>query len=325
MRCFHSNVRSLILLCAVAVTVPRQLAAANPAADDLAQGKVDEAIASLEKTISASPNDAASYTLLCRAYYAVENWDRAVTACEKAVSLEPNNSMYHLWLGRAYGEKADHSGVFSAMSLAKKVHTEFETAIKLDPHNLEARSDVSEFYVEAPGMVGGGIDKAEAQAQALEKVSPAKAHWIRGRIAEKKKDQATAEKEYRAAIQAHDSAETWLDLASFYRRNSRWDAMEDAINHAVSGKVDRPEVLVEAAETLLRAGRNLPKAAGLVRQYSNSGHLVEEAPAFKAHFVLGSILEKQGDEKGAAQEYSAALSLAREFSRAQKALDRVSH
>ena len=53
--------------------------------------------------------------------------------------------------------------------------------------------------------------------------------------------------------------------------------------------------------------------------------MVEEAPAFKAHFVLGSILEKQGDKKGAAQEYSAALALAKGYSPAQKALDRVNH
>jgi len=319
-----SKLRSLVLLCAFAMPTS-SLIAADEAGSLLASGHADQAIASLEKTVSASANDAASYNLLCRAYYSVENWDRGVAACEKAVSLAPNNSMYHLWMGRAYGEKADHAGMFSAMSLAKKVHIEFETAIKLDSNNLEARGDASEFYVQAPGMVGGGIDKAEAQAQALEKTNPAKAHWIRGRIAEKKKDTDLAEKEYRAAIQAHDGSDTWLDLASFYRRNSRWDAMEDAINHATSGKVDPPEVLMEAGETLLRAGRNLPKAAELVRQYLNSGHLVEQAPAFKAHFVLGSIREKQGDKKGAAQEYSAALALAKGYSPAQKALDRVNH
>ena len=99
--------------------------------------------------------------------------------------------------------------------------------------------------------------------------------------------------------------------------------MEDAINHAVAGKIDPPEALMEAGETLVRTGRNLPKAVELLRRYLDSGHLVEEAPAFKAHYQLGTALEKQGDKKGAAQEYSAALSMAKNFSKAKEALDRV--
>ncbi|HEY2393814.1 MAG TPA: tetratricopeptide repeat protein [Candidatus Angelobacter sp.] len=298
-------------------------AASPPAADLLASGRIDESIAILQKAVTDSPTDAASFNLLCRAYYSFGSWDQGISACEKAVALEPNNSMYHLWLGRTYGEKADNSNVFSAASLAKKTRVEFETAVKLNPENVEARSDLSEFYVEAPGMMGGGSDKAEAQAQALEKLFPAKAHWIRARIAEKKKDYPTAEKEYHEAIQSNDNSATWLDLASYYRHRDRLPEMEDAINHAVSGKIDPPEALFEAAETLIRTGRNFTKANELLRKYLDSGHTVEEAPAFKAHYQLGIVLEKQGDKKGAAQEYSAALAMAKGFSRAKEALDRV--
>lgn len=308
--------------------LPFVLVAAALAADDpsdlLAQGRVDEATSALENKIKNSPNDAAAQNLLCRAYYAVGNWDRSVAACEKAVALESNNSMYHLWLGRAYGQKADNASIFSAPGLAKKARVEFEAAVNLDSKNVEARSDLSEFYFEAPGMVGGGKDKAELQAQALEKLSPAKAHWVRAHIAEKNKDFDVAEKEYRAAIEAsHDNSAAWLDLASFYRRRNRYDDMEKAINHAVSGKADPPEVLVDAADSLLRSGRNFSLAAQLLRRYLSSSTKVEEAPAFKAHYLLGSLLEKQGDKKNAAQEYSASLALARNYSRAQEALNRV--
>ena len=146
------------------------------------------------------------------------DWDRGISACEKAVALDPNNSRYHLWLGRIYGEKADGSSFFSAASLAGKVRNEFEAAVRLDPNNVDARSDLGEFYLEAPGIVGGGRDKAEAQTQALAALDPAKADYLKGRMAEKKKDLATAEKEYRAAIEAsHGSALTWFNLALFFR------------------------------------------------------------------------------------------------------------
>src|SRR5690242_9598545 len=278
----------------------------------LAAGRADDAITNLRSKISTSPNDSEAYNLLCRAYFSMGDWDRGISACERAVSIAPNNSRYHMWLGRIYGEKADGVIFFKAASLAGKVRDEFEAAVRLDPNNVDARSDLGEFYLEAPGIVGGGHDKAEAQAQALATLDPAKAHYLNGRLAEKKKDLETAEKEYRAAIEAsHGSALTWFNLALFYRHQQRWDDMEAAINHAVSAQMDRPEILMESGEILLRSGRNFPSAVQFLRRYLALNSKVEEAPAFKAHYLLGTALEKQGDKQAAAQEYRAALSLAK--------------
>jgi cytochrome c-type biogenesis protein CcmH/NrfG len=290
----------------------------------LAEGRVDEAIASLQRRISSAPKDAESYNLLCRAYLTLGDWDNGISACEKAVSLDPENAQYHLWLGRIYGEKADHSGFWSAAGMAKKVRNEFETAVRLNPNSAEARTDLAEFYLEAPGIVGGGRDKAEAQAQKLTTMDPVKAGWVEGRLAEKKKDLVSAENEYRAAIEAsHGAGLAWLNLAFFYRHTGRLDAMEDAIRHASSAPMDQPEVLMESAEMLLRSKRDLPQATQLLRRYLSSTPTVEAAPAFKAHYLLGTALEQQGDKSAAAREYRASLSLAKSFALAQNALDRV--
>ena len=313
-----------ILAVALLAALPKIAGAADNAPALLAGGRIDDAMTTLRAELNQAPNDPQVHNLLCRAYFAVEDWDRAMAACEKAVALAPNNSGYHLWLGRTYGEKADASSFFTAAGLAKKVRNEFERAVELDPNDVDARTDLAEFYLEAPGIVGGGQDKARAQAAKLATLDSAKAHWINGRIAEKKKDLATAEQEYRAAIQADGgSADTWLNLASFYRHTGRLDEMETAINHASSAPAKEPVVLMDAAETLVRAGRNFPGAIQLLRQYLASSSTVEEAPTFKAHYLLGTILEKQGDKRAAAQEYSAALTLAKNFSRAQEALNRV--
>jgi cytochrome c-type biogenesis protein CcmH/NrfG len=317
------KMRSLILV--LALSSAAALAAADESAPALlAAGRADDAITTLHTKLNSSPNDAEAYNLLCRAYFSMGDWDRGISACEKAVALAPNNSRYHMWLGRIYGEKADGSNFFSAASLAGKVRNEFEAAVRLDPNNVDARSDLGEFYLEAPGIVGGGRDKAEAQTQALAALDPAKADYLKGRIAEKKKDLVTAEKEYRAAIEAsHGSALTWFNLGLFFRHQQRWNDMEDAIQHAVSAQVDRPEIIMESGEVLLRSGRNVPAAVQYLRRYLALNSKVEEAPAFKAHYLLGTALEKQGDRQGAAQEYRAALSLAKNFSRAQEALDRL--
>ena len=87
-------------------------------------------------------------------------WDAGIPSCEKAVALDPNDGLYHLWLGRIYGEKADRAGFLKAAGLAGKVRTEFERAVELSPNSWEARTDLAEFYLEAPGIVGGSKDEA---------------------------------------------------------------------------------------------------------------------------------------------------------------------
>jgi cytochrome c-type biogenesis protein CcmH/NrfG len=288
----------------------------------LAQGRVDDAVTSLESRINSAPNDAKSYNLLCRAYLALDNWDRGIPACQAAVSLEPGNSDYHLWLGRIYGAKASHSNFLSAIGLAKKVRNEFETAVRLDPGNLEARADLAEFYVEAPGIVGGGKDKAEVQARELVPLNPREADLIRARIAEKNKDLPLAENYYRGAIDASNGKPgVWFSLAQFYRRTGQIDKMQDAVQHAVSAQNNR-HILMPAAEVLSHSNRDVPSAIVLLRRYL-SGTTVEDAPAFKAHYLLGTLLEQEGEKGSAAEEYRASLALAKDFKQARTALDRL--
>lgn len=298
--------------------------AADSPADLLTAGRVDDAISALNGTLSHAPDDAESHHLLCRAYYALGQWDRAISACEKAIALDQNNAEFHLWLGRTYGEKADVVNFLSAASLAKKTRAEFERAVGLDPFSVAARVDLAEFYLEAPGIVGGGHDKARAQAEALTKLSPPSAHWVTGRIAEKDKDGVVAEREYRAMIDSSKgSAWSWLSLGLYYRHNNRFDEMEAALRHVLDAPIDRPEALVDAASTLYKTNRDLPLAAELVRRYLKSTPS-DQAPLFKAHFLLGNILAKQGDKQQATEQYRETLALVKNFGPARDALSRLS-
>jgi tetratricopeptide (TPR) repeat protein len=314
--------RALLVLLTLLVSASASMA--DSAKEMLAAGRVDEAIAELNGRLSLAP-DANSSNLLCRAYFALEDWERAESSCRKAVALDPNNGGFHLWLGRVYGEKADRANFVTAARLAGKVREEFERAVRLSPNDVDARLDLAEFYAEAPTIVGGGEQKARAQAQSIAALNPAREHWVYARIAEEKKDAATAEREYRQYIDlSHGDAEAWLNLALFLRRQKRFDEMEQAIVKLSQAPMPKPDVLVEAAGILYSAGRSYPFAAELLHRYLNAGP-VEAAPAFKAHYLLGELLEKQGDKAGAAQEYRASLALARNFGTAQQALNRVAH
>jgi tetratricopeptide (TPR) repeat protein len=302
------------------------LAAADPTAGKLlADGRVDEAIPLLQGRINRTAHDAESYNLLCRAYFMLGKWDPGIAACENAVSLDPNNSDYHSWLGRVYGEKADHSNFVTAARIAGKVRNEFETAVRLAPKSVDARADLADFYLEAPGVVGGGKEKAEAQAQEIAKTEPSQAYRVKARIAEKNKDYVAAENAYRMAIQlSRGKAGAWLNLARFSWHAGRLDEMEDAMRHATAPEMNRPDLLMDAAEILIKTGRD-SEAIQLLRRYLSSGATSEDAPAFKAHYLLGTVLERNGDRQTAADQYRASLSLAKEFSPAQDALNRLQH
>jgi len=317
--------RSQLWAAALFVCLLIEPASAAPSPSELlAAGRVDDALHTLQQQIQRSATDAESYNLLCRAYFMLEDWDRGIAACERARDLDPQNSLYYLWLGRIYGEKADHAGFWSAAGLARKTRNAFERAVELDPKSWEARTDLAEFYLEAPGIVGGGKDKARAQADAIMPLNPGMAHWVLGRIAERNKDAASAEREYRAAVVAsHSGSRAWLDLAGFLRRTNRFDEMEQALRNLESSPLDHPPSLMDGASMLLRTGRDLHLAVRLLRRYLSSP--VEEGPAFKEHDLLGQLLEKQGDRQAAAEEYRAALALAGNYTRAREDLKRVDH
>jgi tetratricopeptide (TPR) repeat protein len=301
------------------------LTAANAA---LQAGRADEAASMLNDALKANAKDAEANNLLCRVEYATQHFDQAATHCEKAVSFEPNNARYHLWLGRAIGERAEHASFMSAFSLAKKAREQFEKAVQLDPHDAEALSDVGEFYKEAPGVVGGGTDKANDIAGKLEAVDPVRAHLLRGAIAEKAKDLTTAEREFKAAASGNHAAVAWMELASFYRRHERWSEMEAAVKSGENAAArDKREAvaLFNGASTLARVNRQPDVAIKLYEEYLASPGKTEEAPAFDALTRLARLRKQTGDQAGAERERSAALALAHDYKPAQEALQDSKH
>jgi tetratricopeptide (TPR) repeat protein len=289
----------------------RSVELTDPIRTALDRGRADEALEQLDKVLAQNASDAEAHNLRCRVFYQERRWDDAIPECRLAVSLEPSNSTYHLWLGRAIGEKADRVSFVQAFKMARQVRSEFETAVKLAPQDVEALSDLAQFDIEAPAIVGGGTDKAEKIAQQLLTLAPDHGHEIKARIAEGKKDYETAENEFKAAIAASASpSRAWMDLASFYRRRHRWDDMIAAARSGAALDKDHGVALVDGASILMHADKEPELATQWMRQYLASSSQAEEAPAFAVHVQLGQLLKQMGDESGASQEYAAARALA---------------
>lgn len=297
--------------------------AETAAAELLNSGRADDATRMLTDVVKENPQNAEAYNLLCRVYYAVEDWGNAVRNGERATQLQTDNSGFHLWLGRAYGSKADDSSGFSAMSLARKTVAEFQRAVRLNPSDARAVQDLAEYYVEAPGIVGGGKDKARALADQVAGSNPMLAHLIRASILNKDKKLLEAESEYKEAIASSGKSPTAiLELARFYKWTGRKDEVQTTVATAMASEKRRPIDLFTGAELLVDAGRNYPGAIQLLKTYLGS-KMVEDGPAFRAHFLIGLMSERTGDRSNAVAEYKAALALASDYRLAKNGLKRL--
>lgn len=298
---------------------------ASAAASDIPKAGIGQADAALQAgeadrallLLGSIPTSAEAHNLRCRVYFMEEKWDDAANECDAAVRMDAQNANNHLWLGRALGEKADAAPFYSAYGLAKRARVEFELATSLDPRNGEALTDLGEFYTSAPGVVGGGNDKAQALVSQLEKVDPARAHVLLGRIAESRKDWGTAEHEYHLATATSEHpAFAWMTLASFLRKRERWDDMQAAVESgykAAQRDHHAGVALYNGASILVRGKRNLPVAAKMLEEYIADYPKSEEAPAFAAHTRLARLKAQLGDKNAAWEERAAALKLAHDY------------
>jgi tetratricopeptide (TPR) repeat protein len=286
----------------------------------LQQGRMEEATAMLHETLAAQPADALAHQLLCRVFYAQEIADNAIHECELAASNDPSNSNTQMWLGRAYGLKASRANPFAALGLAKKVHKAFERAIELDSDNVYAMNDLGEYYVAAPGIVGGGLDKAECLAAAMQSQFPSQSHRLSALIAEKRKDLPTAEAEFKSAVAAGRTPEAYVDLGHFYHRQNQPDKALAALQAGMEADRRWDAALVDAASILSAAHLSPQLAESLLREYLSSPAKSDDAPAFKVHLQLGDLLAQRGDLAGAHREYAAALALAPNYAPAHKAM-----
>jgi tetratricopeptide (TPR) repeat protein len=293
---------------------PQALSQINQA---LQAGEADRALGILSSLPGGGSNSADALNLECRVRYILQQWDTAVQRCEQAVALNGQNAAYHLWLARALGEKADRASFMTAFSLAKRVRSEFEAAVQLSPRNVEMLASLGDFYQQAPGIVGGGLDKAEGIVARLDAVDQGRAHLLRSRIAESRKDYVTEEQELKQAIasSAHP-ADIWTNLASFYRKRERWQDIDGAIKGCVAAVArDRQSAyaLYDGAGVLIESHRDPTTAAKLLEDYLASSFKTEEAPAIEAHVRLAKMKKQLGDITTAQREKAAALQLAHDY------------
>ncbi|MEO8028469.1 MAG: tetratricopeptide repeat protein [Bryobacteraceae bacterium] len=230
------------------------------------------------------------WSLIGQSYFMDGEYKKATEAFDKAVMAEPNNSEYVHWLGRAYGRRAEMASPFTALGHASKTRQLFERAVVLDPHNGEALNDLFDYYLNAPGFLGGGSGKAEQLIQKIEKVDPAEGQYARAQLAEKQKDFTKAEVYFRKAIElAPKQVGRLLDLGKFLAMRGRLTEADSAFQQAAHIAPEDPRVMFTRAEVLIKANQNLEEAKKLLRQYLRCRLSPDDPPREKAQELLKKI------------------------------------
>jgi Flp pilus assembly protein TadD len=243
------------------------------------------------EVLQAIPNkDGAVYELMGRNYYGQGEFKKATEVLEKALALQPGNSDFSLWLGRAYGRRAETSSMITAPGLANKARQFFEKATQLNPENLEAQSDLFEYYLEAPGFLGGGSDKASAAATRIARISPAEGHWAQAKLAEKRKEFSKAEEQLRRAFEvAPHQIGRLIDLAHLFTKQGRYDEADLSLAKAEQIAPDSPRLLFAKADIYIQSKRNLNVARELLKRYLSITLSPEDPPRAAAEKLLKQV------------------------------------
>jgi len=284
-----------------------------------------KAVLELQTAAAKEPQNGDIQLLLTKSYLEMQERDAAINSAEKAVAIDPKSSVYHEWLGRAYGEKADHASMFSAPGLARKTHREFEIAVQLDEKNFAARQALIEFDCAAPGMVGGGEEKAKPEIEKLQSMDATEWHYALGNCRRQKKDFVDADAEFQLALESHPkSAELIYDIGDYAVRRSQAERLIEVAELGAKVAPSDPRGMFYRAVGLILKNEKQEETERLLREYLQKAPKRSGYPRYAvAHEWLGRSYENRGDKESAKNEYQAALQLDPKNKSARESLKRV--
>jgi len=252
--------------------------------------------------------------------------EAAVKAGEKAVESYPDDARLWVWLGRAYGRRALEANLLARAGWAGKTRDAWEKAVELDPNNLDARFDLIQYYLQAPAMLGGGVDKAKAQAEAITQMNAAHGKIALGSIAMTQKDKAGAEAAWREAIGlAPTDPRARNAWSSFLSREERWDELLAFWNEQAAAYPDESIVQFQLGRASAVSGRNLEQGLAAFDRFLTMPKPAEDLLVNgAAEWRRGQVLEKLGRTDDALAAYQAAVDANSMLPDAKKDLERLS-
>lgn len=152
---------------------------------------------SATQRIAAQPGDLDAHAALIRAALATSDAGArrpALRQAQSCVERLPDAAVCHYGVGALLGAQALEEGMVKAALNAGRIRDAFIRAVELDPMLYAAQSGLVQFYLVAPGLIGGSVSKAAEVAHAASARLPEHAKLLQAQVAVQRKDLAEAER-----------------------------------------------------------------------------------------------------------------------------------
>jgi tetratricopeptide (TPR) repeat protein len=275
----------------------------------------------LARTAAADPKTAVDEM---RARVRGGNFDEAIAIGEREVRISPRDSSVWLALGEAYGSKARNASVFSQLGLAKKCKAAFEHAVETDPKNVDAHDDLFHFYIQAPGIAGGSVALARAEAGQILRLDASRGHAALAALAANEKNDAAAEAEFKQAIAADRSNfAARIGLGSLWNESKRFGEAKQMWRGLLADSELEMPSRYQLARTCLLSGTDLEEGVAQLKAYLGKTPRPEQPTWADADWRLGLLYEKLGRKTEAIAAWKEALRINPGHEHAKKELKRV--
>lgn len=234
----------------------------------------------------------------------------AVAAFEKARDVAPTDGVVLLWLGRAYGSDAQRVFVARQAIVARRARDAFDKAISVAPDYLAAREARLQFALQAPGFLGGGVERARREAMEIQRRDE-----HRGRLADLAMARHVGDRQRSVTLLSRiiadhpDSVSYALNLATEYGVLREWSHAWRTLD---SAERRMPESLrVRLAIGTLADDSRQQELRGRAALQSYLSQLADSAPRLRAVALvrLGHLYERGNLTDSARQAYTAAVAL----------------
>jgi tetratricopeptide (TPR) repeat protein len=260
--------------------------------------------------------------MLGRIAYDEKEFDNAEEYFEKAIEANDNVAEYYTWYGNTLGALASDANFLSQGMMAPKMKNAWEKAVALDPGALDPRLSLIQYYLQAPAIVGGSVDKAIEIANQIVKLKPAEGHRQLGNIYLKEKKAAEAEKEFIAMANA-DLTYNQV-LATFYLSQKQYDKAFDLFENGVKNNPDDMMAMYQIGKTSALSGQKLDRGEECLKKYLTYKPKQSEPSHAGANMRLGQIMEKRGKKTEAKKLYQSAINSDPTLKEAKEGLERLS-
>lgn len=299
----------------VSVSLQAQNTVFSQAEKNFTEGNFSEARVLFEEFLEDHPQHLKTREYLGDIASHAEDWDKAIDFYSELVEDEEGNADFHYKYGGALGMKALAISRIRALTYIGDIKEEFKTAATLDPKHVEARWALIELYLQLPGILGGGEDKAMVYAKELQNISAVDGYLAKGYIAESGGDKTTAEALYKKAIAEGGSPHTYEKLTNLYEKN---DQPAEAIENASKSFELHKRNLLNYQIGKIAAEYDMKPELGIdcLNRYIENHSYKDGVSTDWAYYRMAQIYKNMGNKQRALQCIDKALATSPDFEEA---------